>query len=51
MLSLDEMRDITRAEDFVGRAPEQVDDFLRNVVDPILAAEGTSAREPEALRV
>ena len=50
-LSLAEMRDITRAEDFVGRAPEQVDDFLRDVVDPILAAEGTSVREPEALRV
>ena len=50
-LSLSEMRDITRPEDFVGRAPEQVDDFLRDVVDPILAAEGTSAREPEALRV
>jgi adenylosuccinate lyase len=50
-LSLDEMRDITRAEDFVGRAPEQVDAFLRDVVDPILAAEGTSTREPEALRL
>ncbi|HEY9479926.1 MAG TPA: adenylosuccinate lyase, partial [Gemmatimonadaceae bacterium] len=50
-LSLSEMRDITRAEDFVGRAPEQVDEFLRDVVDPILAAEGTSSREPEALRV
>ena len=37
--------------DFVGRAPEQVDEFLRDVVDPILAAEGTSSREPEALRV
>ncbi len=50
-LSLAEMRDITRAEDFVGRAPQQVDEFLRSVVDPILAAEGTSTREPEALRV
>lgn len=50
-LSLTEMRDITRAEDFVGRAPEQVDEFLRNVVDPILAAEGTDTREQEGLRV
>jgi adenylosuccinate lyase len=50
-LSLAEMRDIARAEDFVGRSPQQVDEFLRDVVDPILAAEGTGAREPEAIRV
>jgi adenylosuccinate lyase len=50
-LSLAEMRDITRAEDFVGRAPQQVDEFLRDVADPILASEGTTEREPEAIRV
>ncbi|HEY9448788.1 MAG TPA: adenylosuccinate lyase [Gemmatimonadaceae bacterium] len=50
-LSLSEMRDIARPEDFVGRAPEQVDDFLREVVDPILAASSATPSVREALRV
>lgn len=50
-LSLAEMRDIARPEDFVGRAPEQVDEFLRDVVEPILAAAGTVPHDQEALRV
>jgi adenylosuccinate lyase len=50
-LSLGEMRDIARAEDFVGRSPEQVDEFLSDVVEPILASSATTTHEPEALRV
>jgi adenylosuccinate lyase len=37
-LSSSEMKDLVLAERFTGRAPEQVDDFLREVVDPILAS-------------
>ncbi|HEX6536320.1 MAG TPA: adenylosuccinate lyase [Gemmatimonadaceae bacterium] len=50
-LSLTEMRDITDPADFVGRAPAQVDDFLRDVVDPILARTPAATAEREALRV
>jgi adenylosuccinate lyase len=50
-LSLSEMRDITDPADFVGRAPAQVDDFLRDVVDPILARTPAATAEREALRV
>ncbi len=37
-LSPSEMQDLVLAERFTGRAPEQVEDFLREVVDPILAS-------------
>jgi adenylosuccinate lyase len=50
-LSLADMQDITAPRDFVGRAPEQVDEFLREVVDPILAAAPAAAAEAEELRV
>jgi len=50
-LSLDAMRGIADPRDFVGRAPEQVDDFLRDVAAPLLA-QGGAARPPrEVLRV
>ncbi|MBM4193775.1 MAG: adenylosuccinate lyase [Gemmatimonadetes bacterium] len=47
---LDDLRDAVAPSRFVGRAPEQVDDFLREVVDPLLAqtpdtgATGTEVR-------
>ncbi|HEU4643830.1 MAG TPA: adenylosuccinate lyase [Gemmatimonadaceae bacterium] len=50
-LSLSEMHDITDPRDFVGRAPEQVDEFLRDVVAPILARTPAAPAEREALRV
>ncbi|MBX6330933.1 MAG: adenylosuccinate lyase [Gemmatimonadaceae bacterium] len=50
-LSLADMQDITAPRDFVGRAPEQVDEFLHEVVDPILAAAPAAAAEAEELRV
>ncbi len=36
---------------FVGRAPEQVDEFLRDVITPLFAGEAASPRRPEELRV
>ena len=41
--------EIARAERFVGLAPEQVDGFLRGVVDPLLA--GSNDEAPAELRV
>jgi adenylosuccinate lyase len=50
-LSLREMQDITAPEHFVGRAPEQVDEFLTEVVAPILSHAPAATHEAEALRV
>lgn len=36
---------------FVGRAPQQVDDFLAEVIDPILVAAGEAAPTKEEVRV
>jgi adenylosuccinate lyase len=36
---------------FVGRAPQQVDDFLSEVIDPILVAAGEAAPAKEEVRV
>jgi adenylosuccinate lyase len=46
--------DLTAAADparYTGRAPEQVDEFLSAVVDPILAAAGDIRGTAEAIRV
>jgi adenylosuccinate lyase len=46
--------DLTAAADparYIGRAPEQVDEFLSEVVDPILAAAGELPGTAEAIRV
>jgi adenylosuccinate lyase len=46
--------DLTAAADparYTGRAPEQVDEFLSEVVDPILAAAGDIRGTAEAIRV
>lgn len=50
-LSLDDMRDVADPRAFVGRAPQQVDEFLAEVVEPILAESPAAAGEPDALRV
>jgi adenylosuccinate lyase len=39
------------ASRFVGRAPEQVDEFLAEVVEPILVAAGESGPAREEIRV
>jgi adenylosuccinate lyase len=50
-VALDEMREALDPYSFVGRAPEQVDEFLENVVRPMLAGAPVEAIEREALRV
>ncbi|MCL4213586.1 MAG: adenylosuccinate lyase [Gemmatimonadales bacterium] len=47
----DDLRAVTDPARFVGRAPEQVDDFLAEVVDPILLAHGEAAPPREEVRV
>ncbi len=37
-LTLDEINDIMQPRNFIGRAPEQTDDFLKDVVAPVLNA-------------
>jgi len=49
-LSSAEMDDLVAAEHFTGRAPEQVTEFLREIVEPILASAPLPDRA-EALRV
>jgi adenylosuccinate lyase len=50
-VSLSELRAASDPSEFVGRAPQQVDDFLREVVDPLLARAPDAPRAREALRV
>jgi adenylosuccinate lyase len=47
---LDEIGAVLKPERFVGRAPQQVDEFLDDVVAPLLAA-STVASLPEEVRV
>ena len=46
-----ELRTAIEPSHFIGRAAHQVDDFLAEVVDPILVAAGDSAPAREAVRV
>jgi adenylosuccinate lyase len=46
-----DLRAVTDAARFVGRAPQQVDEFLAEVVDPILVASGEPAPAREEVRV
>jgi adenylosuccinate lyase len=50
-VSVSELRDIVEPGEFVGRAPEQVDDFLSHVIDPILAGVPAVEIDTELLRV
>lgn len=50
-LTLADLRAAADPHDFVGRAPEQVDEFLRDIVDPILAAAPSESVARELLRV
>jgi adenylosuccinate lyase len=49
--SLDDLRGAIDARRFVGRAPQQVDEFLADVVEPILATAPAMTPERETLRV
>ena len=46
-----DLRDSADPKRFVGRAPEQVDEFLADVVQPILAAAGDVSIPREEVRV
>ncbi|HET7586211.1 MAG TPA: adenylosuccinate lyase [Gemmatimonadaceae bacterium] len=50
-ISLEELRAITDPRAFVGRAPEQVDEFLAECVEPILAAAPSQSPVSESIRV
>lgn len=50
-VSVAELRDVVDARQFVGRAPEQVDEFLEQVIDPILAGVPAAVVDTELLRV
>ena len=48
---ISELQAILEPREFVGRAPEQVDDFLTHVIDPILAGAPAVEVDTELLRV
>jgi adenylosuccinate lyase len=50
-IPLDEIRQTAAPERFVGRAPQQVDEFLSEVVEPLLAAAGSAPQHAAELRV
>ena len=50
-VSLDELRSVMDPHRFIGRAPQQVDEFLDEVVEPLLARGDIRAAEMEAPRV
>jgi adenylosuccinate lyase len=47
----EDLRTALDASRFIGRAPQQVDDFMAEVVDPILVAAGESGPAREDVRV
>ena len=47
----EDLQQVTDPSRFVGRAPQQVDDFLAEVIDPILVANGESGPAREEVRV
>jgi adenylosuccinate lyase len=50
-LDTHELRDAAEPRRFVGRAPEQVDEFLAEVVEPLLSRAGSVANVSAELRV
>jgi len=50
-LTLGEMRGMADAARFTGRSPQQVDEFLAEIVDPILAGAPAPTAAPEVPRV
>jgi adenylosuccinate lyase len=50
-VSFDDLQSALRPDRFVGRAPEQVDEFLADVVDPILASHAVGESVVEEIRV
>src|SRR5436305_6824928 len=50
-VKLKDLEGVLDAKRFVGRAPEQVDDFLRDVITPLFAGETASSERIEDLKV
>jgi adenylosuccinate lyase len=50
-VKLKDLEGVIDPKRFVGRAPEQVDEFLRDVITPIFAGETAKPRRPDELRV
>lgn len=50
-VSVDAMRETLEPSRFIGRAAAQVDDFLSEVIGPILVATGETDPATEAVRV
>lgn len=50
-LSLSDMKISTDARSFIGRAPEQVDEFLRDVIAPLFAADSAHSTRAEEIGV
>jgi adenylosuccinate lyase len=50
-LGIDDLRSVLDPKRYVGRAPEQVDEFLADAVAPLLASPESLAGEREELRV
>lgn len=50
-VSFEDLQSALQPERFVGRAPQQVDEFLAEVIDPILATQPVSESVVEEIRV
>jgi len=50
-IGLDDLREVAAPERFVGRAPEQVDEFLEEVLEPALTGSAAAAHAEEEVRV
>jgi adenylosuccinate lyase len=50
-VSMADMKSLLDPKRFIGRAPQQVDEFLAEVVDPILAGSRTAAAARDEVRV
>ena len=50
-VSLADMRDALDPAQFIGRAPQQVDEFLDEVIDPLLAGLSRADAAPDEVRV
>jgi adenylosuccinate lyase len=50
-IRIEHVRESAVPERFVGRAPQQVDEFLHEVVEPLLAAAGGAVTDTDEIRV
>jgi adenylosuccinate lyase len=50
-VKLEDLRGVIDPKRFVGRAPEQVDEFLRDVITPLFAGESARSERAEEIRV